>query len=120
MNDTVQFDESVYQILCSELGDEDALEVLKTFLDDTSGKFTGLAAKFADRAVMKREAHSIKSSAATFGFATLSQLARELEVGATSMDPEQIQQHVEKMRQAFEAVARFSEATLLSRGAAAA
>jgi histidine phosphotransfer protein HptB len=120
MNDPVQFDESVYQILRSELGDEDAMEVLRTFLDDTSGKFTRLAAKCEDRAEMKREAHSIKSSAATFGFSALSRLARELEAGAASMDLAQMRHYVESMQQAFEATARFSEERLLHPGVAAA
>jgi HPt (histidine-containing phosphotransfer) domain-containing protein len=116
MNDAVQFDESVYQVLGTELGEEDTAEVLRTFLDDTSGKFVKLAGKLDDRAEMRREAHSIKSSAATFGFSALSQLARELEAGAADMDIAQMQQYVDKMQQAFEAVARFSEAKLLSPG----
>jgi len=119
MNDTVQFDASVYQILRTELGEEDAVEVLKTFLDDTSSKFDKLAAKSENRAEMRREAHSIKSSAATFGFSALSRLARELEAGSESMDIAQMQQYVVKLQQSFEAVARFSEANLLNPGRAA-
>jgi HPt (histidine-containing phosphotransfer) domain-containing protein len=119
MNDTVQFDESVYQILRSELGEEDAVEVLKTFLEDTASKLPKIALKVEDRAEMRREAHSIKSSAATFGFSALSRLARELEAGAASMDIAQMREFVEKLQQAFEAVARFSETNLLTSGATA-
>ena len=119
MTDSVQFDESVYQTLRTELGEEDALEVLRTFLDDTSSKFRKLGARIEDRAEIMREAHSIKSSAATFGFSALSQLARELEAGSVSMDLAQMQQYVVRLQQAFEAVARFSEANLLNPGIAA-
>lgn len=120
MTDTVQFDESVYQILRDELGDEDAVEVLRTFLDDTAGKFQRIGAKLDDRAELRREAHSIKSSAATFGFAVLSRLARELEVGAPTMDGAELQDLVARMAQSFEHIKRFAETTLLDPGAAAA
>lgn len=120
MTDLVQFDESVYQILVSELGEEDALEVLRTFLDDTSGKFGTLASKFEDRLELKRGAHSIKSSSATFGFSALSRLSRELELGSATMEPAQMLEMVHKMQQSFEQAVRFAEANLLKRGVAAA
>ncbi|GLH76182.1 sensor histidine kinase [Bradyrhizobium sp. SSBR45G] len=120
MTDLVQFDESVYQILISELGEEDALEVLRTFLDDTSSKFKQLPAKFENRLEMKREAHSMKSSSATFGFAALSRLSRELELGSATMEPAQMLEMVHKMETSFEQALLFAEANLLKRGAAAA
>ena len=51
----------------------------------TRGKMQRLAASGDDRSLMKREAHSIKSSAATFGFTALSELARQIEVAAATM-----------------------------------
>ncbi|MGJ4889212.1 Hpt domain-containing protein [Bradyrhizobium sp. HKCCYLRH3099] len=120
MTDLVQFDESVYQILISELGEEDALEVLRTFLDDTSSKFGKLASKFEDRQELRREAHSIKSSSATFGFSALSRLSRELEAGSATMEPAQMLEMVHKMEKSFEQAVLFAEANLLKSGAAAA
>jgi histidine phosphotransfer protein HptB len=118
MTDLVQFEESVYQILVSELGEEDALEVLRTFLDDTSGKFARMATKFEDPLELRREAHSIKSSSATFGFSALSRLSRELEVGSATMAPAQMLELVNKMQQSFEQAVLFAEANLLKPAAA--
>ncbi|CCE06169.1 putative two-component system sensor protein with Hpt domain [Bradyrhizobium sp. STM 3843] len=118
MSDGVQIDQAVYQVLCSELGDEDAAEVLRTFLSDTSGKFAGLEGKIGNPAEMTREAHSIKSSAATFGFLTLSELARALEFGAASLEQAEIVLLVQRMRQAFAETRHFAETRLLSSAAA--
>lgn len=120
MNDSVQFDASVYQLLCAELGDEDAIEVLKVFLADASVKFRMLAAKVENRAEMMRDAHSIKSSSATFGFMALADLAGELEAGASRLTSARIQELVHKMTQAFDQALRFAEAELLKAGFVAA
>jgi histidine phosphotransfer protein HptB len=117
MIDLVQFDESVYQTLVAELGEEDAMEVLRTFLDDTSGKFARLANRSEDRRELEREAHSIKSSSATFGFSALSRLSRELEAGSATMTPDAILETVEKMRQSFDQAVVFAKAKLLKPGA---
>jgi HPt (histidine-containing phosphotransfer) domain-containing protein len=119
MNDIVQFNGSVYEILRSELGDEDALEVLNTFLADTAGKFRTLAANVDNRDEMIREAHSIKSSAATFGFMELSKLARELEAGASNLALAEMLELVRKMTEAFDQTVRFAETNLLKAGSAA-
>ena len=118
MSNSVRIDEAVYQVLCSELGDEDAAEVLRTFLSDTSGKFAGLDGKIGNPADMTREAHSIKSSAATFGFLTLSELARELEFGAASLERAEVELLVQRMREAFAETLHFAETRLLGTAAA--
>ena len=120
MNESVQFDETVYQVLCAELGDEDAIEVLNVFLADASGKFRTLATKVDNPAEMTREAHSIKSSSATFGFMALADLARELEAGASSLTPAQMRELVARMAQAFDQTRHFAEANLLKAGSVAA
>jgi histidine phosphotransfer protein HptB len=120
MNDSVQFDAPVYQILCAELGDEDAIEVLKVFLADASDRFRTLAAKCESHAEITRDAHSIKSSSATFGFMALSDLASELETGASRLTQAQTQELVGKMARAFEQTVRFAEANLLKPGSVAA
>lgn len=106
------FDEAIYDALRSELGDEDTAEALKEFWDDTAGKMARLAVQCAERPVVKLEAHSIKSSAGTFGFARLSQLARELEAGAATLPFETMRESIRELRQTFEATREFAQAKL--------
>jgi HPt (histidine-containing phosphotransfer) domain-containing protein len=113
MNDSVQFDRSVYQVLSDELGEENAIEVLQTFLADASSKFRTFAAKVENRAEIMRDAHSIKSSSATLGFMGLARLACELEAGASSLAPAQMQELVGEMTQAFDRTVHFAETNLL-------
>src|SRR4051812_5454861 len=94
MNEAPLFDRSVFRGLCSELGNEDAAEVLQAFLADTPRKMATMTSAMTDRPSIKRAAHSIKSSAATFGFAKLSVLARDLEASIESMSVAQLRDRV--------------------------
>ena len=100
--------------LTSELGREDTAEVLKIFLADTSSKMSAIAPDLQARSTIKREAHSVKSSSATFGFVELSRLARELESGAEAMSLAELQESAGKLRHAFERTERFARANLLT------
>lgn len=82
------------------------------FLADAPGKMAMISAT-TDRPSIKRAAHSIKSSAATFGFANLSSLARDLEAGIEGMSAPQLQESAETLCQAFEQTAAFARANLL-------
>jgi histidine phosphotransfer protein HptB len=113
MSDALLFDPSAFRALCSELGAEDAIEVLQAFLADTPRKIGVMASAMEDRLTIKRQAHSIKSSAATFGFSELSALARDLESGVEGMRAPRLHECVETLRQAFERTAEFSRANLL-------
>jgi hypothetical protein len=113
MNQTVAFDRAVFAELGAELGEADAVEVLGIFLDDTASKMATLAASGEDRPLTRREAHSIKSSAAAFGFNGLSRLARELEFGAETIPPAQLQEQIRVLQQAFQAAREFAQANLL-------
>ena len=113
MNQPLLFDRAVFRELRDELGEADTVEVLAAFLADTSGKLT-LAANSGDRAMIKLEAHSIKSSAATFGFSELSNLARQLEFSSATLPPEDLRKSVGGLRDAFEAVGQLAEANLLN------
>lgn len=106
------FDSSVFRGLCSELGNEDAVEVLLAFLADAPDRMAMISAT-SDRPSIKRGAHSIKSSAATFGFASLSALARDLEAGIEGMSAQQLQDSAKTLRQAFEKTADFARTNLL-------
>jgi histidine phosphotransfer protein HptB len=112
MNDAPICNKAVYLEFCSDVGPEDAAEVLNAFLEDTLSKL-GALPSIADRSVLKREAHSIKSSSATFGFDRLSGLARELEFGAETMRPAEVQSKIEAIHVAFEAAASFARTELL-------
>jgi HPt (histidine-containing phosphotransfer) domain-containing protein len=113
MNEAPLFDPSVFRGLCSELGNEDAAEVLQAFLADTPRKMALIMSATTDRPSIKRAAHSIKSSAATFGFAELSALARDLESGIGGMSAPQLHDCVGTLCQAFEKTAVFARTNLL-------
>jgi HPt (histidine-containing phosphotransfer) domain-containing protein len=113
MNEEPLFDPCVFRGLCSELGNEDAGEVLQAFLADTPGKMAHEMSPTTDRPSIKRAAHSIKSSAATFGFAKLSVLARDLEASIESMSVAQLRDRVGALGEAFEQTAEFARTNLL-------
>ncbi len=113
MNEASLFDPSVFRGLCSELGNEDAAEVLQAFLADTPRKMAIMISDVTDRPSIKRAAHSIKSSAAIFGFAKLSALARDLEAGIEGMSARQLDECVETLREACGQTAEFAQANLL-------
>ena len=108
------FDRSIFRNLVDELGADDVAELLNVFLADTSDKIDGLVANDGNRARTKREAHAIKSSAATFGFAELSGLARELESGSDAMSDAQLGQSVAALRQSFDATSSFARDHLMT------
>ena len=76
MSQTPIFNPSVLNELNAELGPENTAEVLNTFLADTARKMSVIASAEASRSVIKRESHSIKSSA----FSSLSTLALKMGV----------------------------------------
>jgi HPt (histidine-containing phosphotransfer) domain-containing protein len=116
MNRPFSFDDAVFRSLVAELGEADALEVLQVFLADTADKIARLGANSQVRPQIKREAHSIKSSAATFGFNDLSRLAKELEFGAETMTPAKLQESIFGLRGAFETTRQFAQVNLLNAG----
>ena len=114
MSEAPLFDKTVYLDLVSELGREDTVEVLKAFLADTSRKMEHMAAVAGDRSTVKREAHSTKSSSATFGFFELSAQARKLEATAETLTIAELHESVSALRQAFERVSQLAQARLLT------
>lgn len=113
MTETLSFDETAFRELGQELGAEDAAAVLNVFLADTANRLLRLEADGQIRSVIKREAHSIKSSAATFGFGALSQLALQLEAGAEALPQAELRRSIHGLRYAFEAAREFAQGTLL-------
>jgi len=112
MTDAPICNKAVYLEFCGDVGPEDAAEVLGAFLEDTLNKMSTLAS-LADRSVLKREAHSIKSSSATFGFERLSVLARQLEFGADAMSPAEVENAIAAIKHTFEVTAGNARKELL-------
>ena len=108
------FDKSIFRVLVAELGADDVIALLAVFLADTSDKIDALVANCGNRPRTKREAHAIKSSAATFGFAELSALARELESGSDVMSDAQIGQSVAALGRSFDATSSFARDHLMT------
>jgi histidine phosphotransfer protein HptB len=113
MSDYPIVNEGVLNELGAELGLEDAITVLKTFLADTARKMDALTSPGRSRLETKREAHSIKSSAAIFGFERLSQLARELETVAETLEDDPLERSIAVLKEAFAETAGFAESKLL-------
>jgi hypothetical protein len=114
MTEAPLFDQAVFHQLDAELGSEDTAEVLRVFLTDTASKVSTIASGLQDRPTIKREAHSIKSSAATFGFACLSWHARELELHAETMNVSELGEFIEVLREVFKRTATFANVSLLN------
>lgn len=114
MTDDLTFDSRVLRLLVAELGAEDVAEVMRAFLEDTQRKIDVLDSDGPEPAMIRREAHSIKSSAGTFGFAELSRLALELEQNALNIDPHELRSRTITLRRVFEETAEFSRSVLLA------
>lgn len=108
------FDKDVFRLLVSELGPEDAAEVLMAFLDDTGEKIGLLGVAPLYPALIRHQAHSIKSSAGTFGFLELSELAFGIEQNALRMTPEQLMNATSTLMEVFNKTAEFARSVLLA------
>ncbi len=111
------FDKAIFMTLRSELGEEETVEVLEVFLSDTARKLEIMTSAMQDRSTIKRESHSIKSSAATFGFVEFSAFAREIECNIEYLSPSLVPEFVKTLGDAFERVSDFARANLLNTGA---
>ena len=97
----------------SELGAEDAAEMLQSFLDDTADKTDVAASGGQSRSRIRHEANSIRRSAATLGFAELSCLAREIEERAEAMSPELLDEAIGVLRRVVSETTNFVRTELL-------
>jgi HPt (histidine-containing phosphotransfer) domain-containing protein len=78
-------DPTVFQDLSDATGEDFAIELLQTFLDDAKTMFADLADAVSrgDTEAYRRLAHSIKSNAQTFGAVKLAEEARAMELAGT-------------------------------------
>ena len=114
MNGIFSFDRAVFDELGAELGPADRAEVLNVFLADTADRLARLETGHLTCSASKREVHSIKSSAATFGFMDLSRLAIEIESGVETMAPATLEERVCGLRRVFESTKKFALENLIN------
>ena len=91
--------------LVREIGLDGACEVRAVFWTDTVARlqlFSGLALA-EQRARIEREAHSLKSTARTFGYQRLAALALQLERNAAALDEAGYRKLLEAMAAAYAA-----------------
>jgi signal transduction histidine kinase/CheY-like chemotaxis protein/HPt (histidine-containing phosphotransfer) domain-containing protein len=103
-----------YRTLKEEIGADGAAEILNIFLTSNAQRLNVLRRSVDDddRDTVGREAHSMKSAAATFGFRHLSDLARELEQEAAGLDHDDLVQRVCLLSAAFNDVETRARQTL--------
>jgi two-component system, sensor histidine kinase len=110
------FDGSIYAELAGALGADGIKSVLALFLGDTEQRFTLMreAAKSGECATVKREAHSLKSSAANFGFLRLSQTAKALERDAPGLAGPALDERLDVVAGEFAEIRDLAKTTLLA------
>ncbi|MDF3809896.1 MULTISPECIES: Hpt domain-containing protein [Rhodopseudomonas] len=91
--------------LMQEIGEAATLEVIGVFVKETRVRLEllGSLKVSTDRGRIEREAHSLKSAAATFGLDHLSGLARELEHGTQCADDAAYLALLDRIKAAFAA-----------------
>ena len=109
-----RFDPAIYAELAEELGPGGIGEVLGLFLSDTGHRFTVMreAARDGDNAGVRRESHSLKSSAANLGFLRLSAMARALEDDALGLGWPDLLARLDAAEREFAAVKALAVAEL--------
>jgi signal transduction histidine kinase/DNA-binding NarL/FixJ family response regulator/HPt (histidine-containing phosphotransfer) domain-containing protein len=89
--------------LVAEIGSEDALEAYQAFVEDAVERLDRLQALVPPgRNVVRVDAHSLKSTSATFGFERMSKLARRLESEAEQLDVTSYNALLTELRRAFD------------------
>ena len=111
-------DTEIYGSLLDEMGEDFIAELRETYLAETLARLTTLRelACPGDGEKIGREAHSLKSTSATFGLQQLAAIARDLEMTSAKIDREEYQQVLQQIEEAFTAARQ----ELLDRGAMAA
>ena len=104
-----QFDRLVLDTFVGEIGEDAALHIMSVFLTDTARRLEHLGTPGIDRLELKREAHAIKSSSATFGLNALSQQAARLEKQALGLSETEINPHLDQLAESLELSRQYLE-----------
>jgi histidine phosphotransfer protein HptB len=107
------FDPGRLRMLNEEIGAEAADELIQVFLADAGARLASMRRLLAEgeRAPLARAAHSIKSSAGTFGFERCAGLAREIEALAAAAPERQLRALIEAATTALDSGGRAWRAT---------
>jgi HPt (histidine-containing phosphotransfer) domain-containing protein len=99
--------EALQELESAGCGDT-VLELVRDFQTDTAQRLQRLRQALAasDAATFRREAHSIKGSAAQMGADEVAALARVLEIEGASMPAWAVQASVDKLQTQFELICR--------------
>jgi signal transduction histidine kinase/CheY-like chemotaxis protein/HPt (histidine-containing phosphotransfer) domain-containing protein len=100
--------------MIEDLGVEDTIQVLETFISGNAGRLTGMEKNARDglRDEVEREAHSMKSTAAMLGFTALAGQARELEKEAAQLGPDELIRRIAVLATTFRDVEQRSRAMI--------
>ena len=107
------FDRSAFEALVAEISLETAIHAFSIFVEDTRARLDAFSdMKIADdRNRVRLQAHTIKSTAGTFGFRQLSALAARLESSSPDIAEEEFRSLVPEMGEAFaSAMVQFTSA----------
>lgn len=97
------FDRGAFDELAEALGPEGMREAVDSFVRETERRLASLRTlrRAGDREEVKREAHTLKGAAATFGLRQLSELGKWLEHNSDNLDRRAFAGAVNRMEHAF-------------------
>ena len=87
----------------AEMGADMAQEIIAVFLRDTRSRLAAMPDLLGDRNRLSREAHSLKSAAATLGLNGLAAGAARIEREANSLGPVELTEALKGLAASFEA-----------------
>ena len=110
------FDRKAFEELAAEIGQEAAMETLALFVSETDDRLKLLRRLSieTDRLTIEREAHTLKSAAATFGLRDVAQLARSLERDAARIAAGDYRALLDRIEAAFASARTSYLAAMLS------
>jgi signal transduction histidine kinase/CheY-like chemotaxis protein/HPt (histidine-containing phosphotransfer) domain-containing protein len=110
------FDEAIHAELAATLGPEDTRLVVETFLRETGQRIESMrkSAKGGDNASIQRDAHAIKSAAASLGFLSLSGVSKSLEAEALGLKWPDLDAQLDHVAREFAAIQDIAKNKLLS------
>jgi signal transduction histidine kinase/DNA-binding response OmpR family regulator len=110
------FDRKAFEELVAEIGQEAATETLALFVSETDDRLKLLRRLSieTDRLTIEREAHILKSAAATFGLRAVAQLARTLERDAARIAAGDYRALLDRIEAAFASARTSYLAAMLS------
>jgi HPt (histidine-containing phosphotransfer) domain-containing protein len=100
-------DRRTYDALVDSVGDDFAVELVDTFLEEAPAMLAELRVAMRDgnHDAYRRVAHTLKSNSNTFGAFALGELARAAELGGLTGDPDADRAALDELEASYAAVA---------------